>query len=603
MVNPLVLKKIADNLRRDSLEMTTSAGSGHATSCLSCAEIISCLFFNEMSYDIRNAENPDNDEFVLSKGHAAPILYAALKKAGCIDEDLNRLRKINSALEGHPIPGKIPWIKVATGSLGQGLGIGAGMAFAARISGRKYRTYVLLGDSETSEGSVWEAAAFASYYGLDNLCAIVDVNRLGQRGETMFGHDLSNYKKKFESFGWHTLAVNGHNPDELIRAFASAKKTGKPTVIIAKTMKGRGVSFLENRNGWHGKSLNKTELTRALEEIPYSKLEKLKIKMPEKSKINLKSDRAKPSSYEIGELIATREAYGNALASLTYDKKVFVLDAEVSNSTFSDKVKAVNPEQFVECFIAEQNMISLGLGMSKKGCKVFASSFSAFLSRAHDQMRMAYLSKADMTICGSHSGVSIGEDGASQMGLDDVAMFRNVGDFVFYPSDAVSADKITRICSKIYGLKYIRTTRAKNPVIYKNSELFSPGDFKVVRQSSKDKIVIAGAGITVHEALKAENHLKGKVNCAVVDIYSIKPFNSEKFVNFVKKHGNKIVIAEDHYSAGGIGEMLIDACKNKGIEIKHLAVRERPHSGKPQELLNRYRIDSEAIIESVKKLV
>lgn len=601
------LNDMAAVLRRDVLKMTTEAGSGHLTSCLSCAEIMSALFFHEMNYDVKNAKNPDNDEFILSKGHAAPILYSSLFRAGCIKADLMKLRKFGNPLEGHPLPGNFDWIKAGTGSLGQGLSIGAGMALAGKMQKRNFRVYVLMGDSEVSEGSVYEAFRFASYYKLNNLCAIIDLNKLGQRGETMEGHNTESYIRRFAALGWEVSVIDGHDVTQIAPAFERARKTDKPFVIIARTVKGKGISFLEGKNGWHGKALNKNEMKKALSEIPNVKMPKIKIEKPKKIKIiEGKSEEIKLKKYKVGEEIATREAYGDFLAAIVKaEPRTIVLDAEVSNSTFAERAREAKPENFVECFIAEQNMIGVGAGLTVKGFHVFASTFAAFLTRAHDQLRMTSLSSIPLTVCGSHSGVSIGDDGPSQMGLDDIAMFRAFpNSAIFYPSDAVSCSHILANSLQKKGINYIRTTRAKTPVIYGGKENFLIGEFKVLKESDKDKVVLVGAGITLHEALRASLLLKKKgVQGAVVDLYCVKPFNEKKFINFVKAHGGKIVIAEDHYAEGGIGEMLSEAVENENIEIKHLAVREIPHSGKPEELLKKYGIDADAIMKAALAIV
>jgi transketolase len=596
------LKEISKILRKDVLEMTTNAGSGHPTSCLSCAEIVSNLFFNEMKYDISNPYNPDNDELIISKGHVAPILYSALFRAGCIRENLNSLRDINSNLEGHPMPRSLDWIKVATGSLGQGLSIGLGMALAGKMQKRKFRTFVLLGDSEMAEGSNYEAMQLASYYKLNNLIAIVDVNRLGQRGETMVGHDINQYKERFESFGWEVINVDGNDIKSVIGGFRILSRN-KPSVILAKTIKGRGVSFLEDKEGWHGKTLNEKELEEALKEIGESKMPKIKIEKPQKIKFNFSKKRIfKMNNYEKGSEVATREAYGNALSVMAEnDKRVIVLDGEVSNSTKSDKVKNSNKEQFLEMFIAEQNMIGVALGLSIKGYNVYSSSFAAFLSRAHDQIRMAALSEVNFSICGSHAGVSIGEDGASQMGIEDIAMFRSLpNSYVFYPSDAVSAEKLIELSSEIKGLKYIRTTRNKTKVLYGNNEKFEIGGFKVIKNSNKSKVVLVGAGITVHECLKAAEKID---EISVIDLYCIKPFNDKKFIEFVKNNGRKLLIVEDHRPEGGIGEMLCSSIVNSGekIKMKHLAVKKIPHSGKTEEVMEDCGIGWKNILSELKK--
>ena len=599
------LQDIANVLRRDVAIMTTHAGSGHPTSCFSCAELISCLFFNEIKWDVKNPNNPDSDEFILSKGHAAPILYSALFRAGAIKDNLIGLRNLHSRLEGHPIPKSFPWVKVATGSLGQGLSIGIGMALASKIENRNNRIFVLLGDSETSEGSVWEAFSLAHYYKLNNLIAIIDVNRLGETRETQLGHNISEYKKRLESFGWHAINIDGHNISQILNALSKSGKTNKPLCIIAKTFKGKGISFLENKEHWHGKAMDERHLHQALDEIPHSNMPHILIKKPAKSKARkLKIGKIKQNNYKLGEELATRDAYGNALASLAEDEKVLSIDAELSDSTRAEKIKEFHKEQAIECFIAEQNMIGIALGLSKKGFKPFASTFAAFLTRAYDQIRMSALSNANMVIVGSHAGVSVGQDGASQMGLEDIGMFRSLpNSTILYPSDAVSCEKLTKLAYKNKGITYIRTTRPKTPVIYNNNESFSLGDFKIIFQSNKDKAVIIGSGITTHEAIKAYYELKNKnINVAVLDIYCIKPLNELKLRNFIKSHGKKVIIAEDHYPEGGIGEAVKSALLNTNIKIKHLAVREIPHSGKSEQLLKKYEIDSEAIVETVKEI-
>ncbi len=593
------LRDIANILRRDVLKMTSYAGSGHPTSCLSCAELISVLFFHQMHYDIKNPNNENNDEFILSKGHAAPILYSALYRVKAIHHHPFSLRKIKSPLEGHPIPSEhFPWAKVATGSLGQGLSIGAGMALAAKLKNLSCKTYVLLGDSEFSEGSVYEALQLASHYKLNNLIAILDINRLGQTRQTMLGHNLRAYKKRIESFGWNTITINGQKINQILKALKKSQHSKKPTVIIAKTIKGNGISFLENKNNWHGKVLSPELLEKALHEIPNPKMPNIKIKKPLQSEeIKNKSSKPQLSHYLTHENVSTREAYGNALVNLAKSNpQILAIDAEVSNSTHSEEVKKQTPKQFIEGFIAEQNMIGMALGMSKKGFNVFASTFAAFLTRAHDQLRMTALSKPNFTIVGSHAGVSIGEDGASQMGLEDIALFRSLpNSIIFYPSDAISTEKLVYQSAKNKGITYIRTTRPKTPVIYKPSEEFHIKDFKILKQSRKDKAVLIGAGITLHESLKAHENLKSKISTAVIDLYCIKPLNAKKIINFIKHHSGKVVITEDHYKEGGIGDALSSALKNTDIKIKHLAVKEIPHSGTKEQLLKKYKINHTAI--------
>lgn len=593
------LESIAAILRRDVLEMTTAAGSGHPSSCLSCAEIISTLFFSEMKYDPKKGFSQDNDVFVLSKGHVAPILYAALKRAGCIDQPLSGLRTLGSDLEGHPVPPLGGWVKVATGSLGQGLSVGVGSALGARMQKKASRVFVLLGDSECAEGSVWEAAQLASYYKTDNLCAVVDVNTLGQRGKTMLEDNVREYKKRFESFGWNALIVDGHSIKELMDAASQARKaTGKPTIIIASTVKGKGVALMEGVNGWHGKALSHEELKSALETLPVQAMPKIIISKPSSKSSSVKTSALSLPVYSGGSYLATREAYGQTLAALAHaDPRIVALDAEVSNSTFAELVKKETPQQFIECYIAEQNMIGMALGLSTRGYLPFASSFAAFLSRAHDQLRMGALSATPLVVSGSHAGVSIGQDGASQMGLEDIALFRSLpGSTVFYPSDAVSTQKILQQIHTLKGVSYIRTTRAPTSVIYSSDEEFPVGDFKIVRQNGHDQVVLIGAGITLHEALKSHVLLKKeRISSAVVDLYCIKPLNKEKLIQFVREHGNRVIVVEDHYPEGGIGDAVSAALAETGIVVKRLAVSHIPHSGTKEELLSRAGIDTHAI--------
>jgi len=598
------LEKIAKVLRKDSLEMTTAAGSGHPTSCLSCADLMSVLFFDEMKYDVKNPDNPDNDEFILSKGHAAPILYSALYRAGCIKDDLKTLRKFGSNLEGHPVPSSLDWVKVATGSLGQGLSVGVGMALAAKLQKRKYRTFVLMGDSEVAEGSVFEAMELAVYYKLNNLVAIIDINRLGQRGETLLGHDIASYKKQYGGFGFEVLSVDGNSVSDILRIFKKVRKFRKPVLILAKTFKGKDVSLLEDEEGWHGKALDSSELEHVMENLGNFSMPRVTIGKPKKNSFRFSRKRLSLKRYSPDEAVATRKAYGETLASLANSQEnILAIDAEVSNSTFSAEVKKKTPKQFIESFIAEQNMVGVALGLSKKGFRVFASTFSAFLSRAHDQIRMASLSNADLVICGSHSGVSIGADGASQMGLEDISTFRSLNSsHVFYPSDAVSTQKLTVLASKLSGITYLRTSRPATFSLYSSSEKFKVGDFKILKQSRKDKAVFVGSGITVYEALKAHAVMaKQGISVAVVDLYSVKPFNYAKFIRFVKKHGGRIVLAEDHRSEGGIGEMVAEGLTGTNISMKHLAVRKLSHSGRMEELLKAHKINWEAYVFGYKR--
>lgn len=601
------LADIATLVRRDVLEMTTEAKSGHPTSCLSSADLMTVLWFAHMRFDPSNADNPDNDEFIMSKGHAAPLYYSILQRTGCIGEDLRTLRKHKSTLEGHPMPSPtIPWIKAATGSLGQGLSIGLGMALAITHQKRKANVYVLMGDSECAEGSVWEAVELASHYNASNLCAIIDVNRLGQRGETMLGHNIIRYKKRFESFGWNVLEINGHSIPQIVTALGKLSKSKKPTVILAKTLKGKGVSFVEDKEGWHGKTLSQEECVKACKELGNPPMPDWFPTVPEPSKQKPFPHLTLPeiTSYSPEESVATREAYGKALAKLAaYNPNIQVLDAEVSNSTYAEKVKERAPHQFLESYIAEQNMIGMAQGFAIKGHVSFASSFAAFLTRAHDQLRMLSLSQTPVVVCGSHAGTSIGEDGPSQMGLDDIAMMRTMPrSVILYPSDAVSTEKCVALAAETPSLTYIRTTRAKTPIIYKEREEFMLNEFKTVRQSPHDSFVIATAGITLHEALKAHDTLKKEGTAvAVLDCYSIKPFPVSKFVEFVQAHGKRVLVLEDHYPEGGLGELLAHALVGANVTFIHNAVKSIPHSATPTQQLELQELNANAIVKTIKR--
>jgi transketolase len=597
-----VLQLIARRLRIHSLHMTTKAGSGHPTTCLSMAELMACLFFDEMRYNIKNAFDDANDEFVLSKGHASPILWAAFAEAGIIPlKKLEEYRQYPSALEGHPTP-NMPWVKAATGSLGQGLSVGVGMALAIRMRRLGSRVFVMMGDGECAEGSVWEAAALAKKLDLSNLVAVVDCNRLGQSGESLHGHDIKKWQVKFASFGWNAFVIDGHKVHEILEALSEARSSHGPSVILAKTVKGKGVSFLENKEGWHGKALKPEELINALRELgPLPNVDSRKfVKAPPKARPEkFKEKSPAQSKYKIGDLVATREAYGTMLEKLGINDRIVALDGDVKNSTFSEKFKSFYPERFVDCFIAEQNMAGMAVGLSAKGFIPFASTFACFLSRAHDQIRMAGISRSNIKFCGSHVGVSIGEDGPSQMGLEDLALFRCISNsVVLYPSDAVSSEKCTQLLANHDGIGYIRTSRPKSPVIYSNGESFKIGGSKVVKRSFRDKIVIITAGVTVHEAVKASDILrKEKKFVRVIDAYSIKPLDAKGILSASK--GRKVVVVEDHYAEGGLGE----AVASLGIPITHLCIKDVPRSGKPETLMHVFGIDAEAIIKAVRKII
>ena len=601
------LRKIATRLRIHSLRMTTAAGSGHPTTCLSAADLTAGLFFGEMRWNIKDPHDPANDEFVLSKGHAAPLLWAVYAEAGIIPlQSLLDLRKISSVLEGHPTP-RMPWVKAATGSLGQGLSVGAGMALAQRLDRSPARTFVLLGDGECAEGQVWEAAAFASQWKLHNLIAVIDVNRLGQSDPTMHQHDLQALKRKFAAFGWDAAVVDGHKIDKILPALAGAGKAGKPTAVLARTIKGKGVSFVADKNGWHGKPLKADELARALEELgclPEIDAKRFvhKPKPFQKRKTAVARDFAR-TAYK--DKTATRLAYGNALLSLAKaDPSVLAIDGDVKNSTYADKFFEAFPGRTFQAFIAEQNMIGVGMGLAAKGYMPFMATFAAFLTRAHDQVRMAAYSLSNIKICGSHVGVSIGEDGPSQMGLEDLAMFRPIpGCVVLYPSDAVSSEACVAAAAAHKGMCYIRTSRPATPLLYPAGEAFPVGGSKVLRKGEKDAVTVIAAGITVHEALKACDTLKKEgLGLRVVDAYSVAPLDKAGILREVAETGGRTVVVEDHYAAGGLGEAVAAALAGKAA-FRHLCVREMPRSGKPDELLDAFGISARHIAAAVRGLI
>jgi transketolase len=603
------LKGIANQLRIHSIQATTAAGSGHPTSCCSAADIVAALFFAHMRFDPKNPRYHNNDRFILSKGHAAPLLYAAWAELGLFPvDDLLKLRRLDSDLEGHPTP-RLAFADVATGSLGQGLSVGVGMALCARLDKLDYRTYVLLGDGECAEGSVWEAASLAGISKLNNLVAIIDVNRLGQSEPTAFGHDLDTYKARFEAFGWRTEEIDGHDIEEILEVLAAVGLGEQPLVILAKTLKGGGVSFLQDKEGWHGKPLSKEEAVRATAELQPSARTGMGRPIPAPTQLPAPNNAA-PSeypalNYKQGDSVATREAFGNALARIgDVDRRVVALDGDTKNSTYSEKFFKKFPERFTECFIAEQNMVGVATGFGARGKVPFASTFACFLTRAFDQIRVAGISTTNLKLAGSHVGVSIGEDGPSQMGLEDLAMMRAVaGSVVLYPSDAVSAEKLVEQMISHKGVAYLRTSRPKTPLLYGNEVQFPIGGAKVLRQSDSDKVTVVAAGITVHEALKAADTLKGEgIDIGVIDAYSVKPLAREMILAAARKTGNRVITVEDHYAEGGLGDAVAGELSVDGIQVHKLAVRELPHSGKPEELVARYGIDAGAIVKKVKAL-
>jgi transketolase len=605
-VDDATLFRMAQKLRRHSLESTAEAGSGHPTSCMSCADILSVLFFHEMRFDPKDPSGTDADVFVLSKGHAAPILWAVLKEAGAIHDDLLTLRRFDSPLEGHPTP-QSPWVRVASGSLGQGLAAAAGMAWARKLDQSQGRVFVLMGDGEAAEGSVWEAAQFASFNGLDNVCAVVDVNRLGQSGPTMYEHHTGVYEARFRAFGWETAVVDGHDIAALRQAFARARETnGLPFAIVAKTQKGHGVSFLADKDGWHGKPVKKgDELQRAVAELGDTSLTVgVEARRYPASKAQPAGLLSLTPEYTLGQEVATREAYGTALAKLgKASTAVVAIDGDTKNSTFSERLKQVAPHQFAEGYIAEQNMIGAALGMSREGKIPFASTFACFLTRAYDFLRMAVYSRPPhLVVCGSHAGVSIGEDGPSQMALEDLAMMRALtGATVLYPSDAVSAERLVEAAARTPGIVYIRTSRPKTPVLYANEEYFPVGQSKTLRASATDRATLIGAGVTLHEALKAHDLLaKDGIAVRVIDLYSVKPVDVETLRKAALETG-ALVSVEDHSVCGGIGEAVLSAVGNLA-PVTILGVRHIPRSGQPAELMRDQGIDAQAIVAAVNAL-
>lgn len=603
------LESLAKLIRYYSLVMSTEAGSGHPTSSLSAADLMTGLLFGgTLRYDLDNPRHPNNDRLIFSKGHASPLFYALWAAAGKVSEkDLMSFRKFGSPLEGHPTR-SFRYTEAATGSLGQGLSIGVGMALNAKYLDKlPYRTYVLLGDSEMAEGSQWEAMEIAAYYKLDNLVAILDVNRLGQRGETMYGHDLSIYKKKAAAFGWEPIVIDGHHMPQILTAYGQASQVkDRPVMIIAKTLKGKGVSFIEDKDGWHGKPLKKEELAKALQELgAVDKTQQGRIAKPADAAPTAQiRGKAEPVSIDPAKPVSTRRAYGTALERIfPRFPDMVVLDAEVSNSTFSEIFKSKYPNRFFEMYIAEQNMVGTALGLSLR-CKVpFVSTFAAFLTRAFDQIRMSQYSLANIKFCGSHAGVSIGEDGSSQMGLEDLAMFRALPySIVLYPSDAVSAEKLVEEMAKHNGIAYIRTTRKDTPIIYRNDEVFTIGGSKTLKSGKTDIAAVVAAGITVHEALKAYDELKKEgISIRIIDLYSIKPPDKATLIKASNDTG-AIITVEDHYAEGGLGEAVMSALAGNAAPVYSLAVRTIPRSGKPDELLDFEGISSKSIVQKVKEL-
>nr|XP_037281373.1 transketolase-like isoform X2 [Rhipicephalus microplus] len=609
------LKDIANKLRILSIKATS--GSGHPTSCCSMAEIMSVLFFKTMRYRLDAPRDPSSDRLILSKGHAAPILYAAWSEAGLFPEkELLKLRQIDNDLEGHPTP-RLPFVDVATGSLGQGLSCAAGMAYTGKYFDKaSYRTYCIIGDGESAEGSIWEALSFAGHYKLDNLVAIFDINRLGQSEPTAFQHQMEVYKTRLDSFGFNTYVIDGHDVEALCKAFSDAANVrNKPTAVLCKTYKGKGIAGIEDSENWHGKPLGDKApaAIEALEKQMVSKGPwKLAPQRPEKEDappVNISNIRlSEPPNYKMGEKVATRLAYGTALAKLgTNNSRVVAMDGDTKNSTFADKFKKAHPDRYIECFIAEQNLVGVAIGCGCRGRTVpFASTFAAFFTRAFDQLRMGAISQANIKCAGSHAGISIGEDGPSQMALEDLAMFRAIpNSVVFYPSDAVSCERACELAANYKGIVFIRTSRPNTAVIYPNDEHFEIGKSKVVLKSAEDKALLIGAGVTLYEALNAAETLKKQhIHVRVLDIFCLKPFDQKFIISNAKECGGRIVVVEDHYPEGGVGDAVRTAvAMERDIVVKHLAVRAVPRSGPSAALLNMFGIDAEHIVKAVHEVL
>jgi transketolase len=605
------LQNIATRLRIDSVRATTAAGSGHPTSCCSAADLVAAIFFSEMRYDARNPQNPDNDRFVLSKGHAAPLLYAAWAEAGIIRrEELLTLRRFDSDLEGHPTP-RLPWVDVATGSLGQGICAAVGIALNARRINSDYRTYVMLGDGEIAEGSVWEAAHGAVHENLDSLCGIVDVNGLGQSRASLWDHDINAYCARWQAFGWHAIAIDGHDMDAILSAFDEARSTrGRPTMIVAKTIKGKGVSFVEGKPGWHGKPFKKgEEFEGALAELEQHFVpEELPAAQPRAREVPRPATKSPaplgPPAYALGDKVATREAYGTAIARLgTNDERIVGLDADVGNSTFTETFEHQHPKRFFEAYIAEQLMVGASMGLAARGAIPFAATFAAFFSRASDFVRMAAIGHNNIKLAGSHAGVSIGEDGPSQMALEDLAMMRAQPNItVLYPCDAVSTDRLVERMAYHNGPAYMRTSRPKTPVIYGPDDTFDIGGLNVLREAGSDVATVIGAGVTVFEALEAHDLLsKQGITIRVIDLYSVQPIDTATLVRCARETKGRLITVEDHYPGGGIGDAVAAAVAGHGFAVHRLAVREIPRSGAPEQLLDYYGISARHIVDAVRE--
>ncbi len=607
------IRNAATHLRIESVRSTSAAGSGHPSSCCSAADIVAALFFSVMRYDPKNPKAPNSDRFVLSKGHAAPLLYAAWAEAGLFPkEDLLKLRTLHSDLEGHPTP-RLPFVDMATGSLGQGLPVGVGIALSAKYVDKvDHRTYVLMGDGESVEGSNWEAIEAARQQQLDNLCAIVDINRLGQSDPTMLQHDMEAYRARWSAFGWHALVVDGHDLPALLGAFEEAARTKhKPTVLLARTLKGKGISFIEDLPNWHGKPIPQgAEMQKAIDELTHQLQPNgtapviRRPSAPQAAKPAIKP--LPPPTYKVGDSVATREAFGVALEALgEVNPLVVALDADVKNSTYTEKFGKKFANRFFENFIAEQNMLGAAAGLAACGKIPFAATFAAFFTRAYDFIRMAAISQSNIKLVGTHVGVSIGEDGPSQMGLEDIAMMATQPDItVLYPSDGTCTYRLIEAAANHKGMVYVRAGRPKAPILYGPEEQFPIGGSKVLRQSANDALTIVAAGVTLFEALKAYDKLKATgISVRVIDLYSIVPIDRTTLLESASATHGRLLTVEDHYAHGGLGDAVLDAVGSEGVRVHKLAVRAIPHSGKPDELIDHYGIGARSIVEATQHII
>ncbi|HKY50238.1 MAG TPA: transketolase [Candidatus Limnocylindria bacterium] len=603
-------RSLARQLRADSIRCSTAAGSGHPTSSLSAADLMAVLLAGHLRYDFRRPDSLANDHLIFSKGHASPLVYAMFRAAGAIDDaELLTFRKFGSRLEGHPTP-VLPWVDVATGSLGQGLPIAVGVALAGkRLLKAPYHVWVLVGDSETAEGSIWEGFDLAGHEGLENVTAIIDVNRFGQRGPTELEWDTDAYATRAKAFGWDAIVVDGHDLSAIDDAYRRARGSSRPTAIVARTVKGKGVSLVEDKPGWHGKALDADQAKQALREIGDERSRDFDVPSPPRWEPAALPPAKRPELKRYAEPVATRKAYGEAIAALGAARAdVVALDAEVSNSTHAEDFKKTAPDRFFEMYIAEQRMVAVAVGMQVVGFVPFASTFAAFLTRAYDFIRMAAISRASIRLSGSHAGVSIGEDGPSQMALEDLAMMRAVhGSTVLYPCDANQTAKLVSLMADLRGISYVRTTREKTPILYQPEEEFTIGGSRVVRGGTDDRATVVAAGITVHEAVKAADVLaKEGIAIRLIDAYSVKPIDAHGIAAAVHQTDGRLVVVEDHWAEGGLGDAVLSGLAGLGVtdvKLRHLAVRDMPSSGRPAELLEAAGIAARDIAAAVRALL